>query len=113
MSVEEIERPARRNIGWGERIGSIVAGAMLIVPAFRRPSPNRILLALGGAALLQRGITGRWLLHRRDEVAIGRRSDLPPRAQTRRDAVLVASEDSFPASDPPAWTPVVGTMRRR
>jgi hypothetical protein len=98
------------NVGTAERIGSSIAGAALIARAFARPSLARFVVAIGGWMLLQRGMTGHCSLYQ--ALGIGDPSREPDRAPGR-DRVTEASEDSFPASDPPAWTPVAGTLAAR
>jgi hypothetical protein len=103
------------NVGGAERAASIAGGAALIVGGLTWPSPLRSLLALGGAALLLRGFTGHCALYhglgidRSDSRA---RGAAPERTygygkrgeHSLQDMVDSSSDDSFPASDAPAWT---------
>ena len=101
----------RMNVGNAERIGSTIAGLALISRAVARPTLGRIVMAVAGAALLQRGITGHCAMYQALGIdTMGARQK--PRNAAGEDPVLSASEDSFPASDPPSWTPVAGTARR-
>ncbi len=105
------------NVGNAERIGSVIGGTALVLRALARPTPARVIGAIGGAALLQRGLTGHCALYNRLGLdKAGEPRNEPAKTSVRpwaaeSDPVLRASEDSFPASDPPSWIPVAGALR--
>jgi uncharacterized membrane protein len=86
------------NIGSYERLVTAIAGAALTAVGLagrRRPG-----VALLGAGLLARGTGGYCPLYHALGIDRGE-----ARRQTEDALVDQSSEDSFPASDAPSWTP--------
>ena len=92
------------------RLGAVIVGAAIVVPALRLPLILGCLVALGNAA---------WSRGRVEDAVPETPPVRPRRTRARRrrngrdsDIAVDSTEDSFPASDPPSWTPIVGPGTR-